>query len=151
MAALETDILVQLIRAKHACLLQLRDMGRRQLELIEAGNLSGLLDLLGAKQRPLLELQRAERAIDPFRAQDPQRRRWQSPEARALCARQIEECDALLREILAQERESEAVLSRRRDEAAARLQGMHAAGQARGAYTAPAQPAFSQLNLLSDG
>ncbi len=94
---METDILVQLIHAKHACLLQLRDLGRRQLELIEAENLSGLLDLLSAKQRPLLELQRAERAINPFRAQDPERRRWQSPETRALCARQIEECDALLR------------------------------------------------------
>ena len=42
----------------------------------------------------------------------------------------------MLREIIAQEKQSEAVLSRRRDEAAARLQGMHAAGQARGAYTA---------------
>ncbi len=151
MAALETDILVQLVRAKHACLVQLRDAGRRQLALIEAGNLTGLLDLLSAKQRPLLELQRIERVLDPFRAQDPERRRWQSPEVRAACARQIEACDALLREVLAQEKESEVVLSRRRDEAAVRLQGMHAAGQARGAYTAPAQAALNQLNLLSDG
>ena len=57
----------------------------------------------------------------------------------------------MLEEIIAQEKQSEEVLSRRRDEAAARLQGMHAAGQARGAYTAPSQPGFSQLNLLSDG
>jgi hypothetical protein len=151
MTALETDILVQLIRAKHACLVQLRDMGRRQLELIEAGNLTGLLDVLSAKQRPLLELQRAERAIDPFRSQDPQRRRWQSPEVRAACAGQIAACDQLLREIIAQEKRSEEIMSRRRDQAAAQLQGMHAAGQARGAYTAPGCPGFSQLNLLSDG
>ena len=62
MAALETDILVQLIRAKHACLTQLRDMGRRQIELIEAGDLTALLDLLSVKQRPLADLQRVEQA-----------------------------------------------------------------------------------------
>ncbi len=151
MTALETDILVQLIRAKHACLVQLRDIGRRQLELIEAGNLTGLLDLLSAKQRPLLELQRAERAIGPFRSQDPERRRWQSPEVRAACAKQLEDCDQLLREIIAQDKQSEATLSRRRDQAAAQLQGMHAAGQARGAYTAPARQILNQLNLLSNG
>ena len=90
MAVLETDILVQLIRAKHACLVQLRDMGRRQLELIEAGDLTALLELLSAKQRPLSELQRAERALGPFRAQNAAERRWPSPEDRAACAAQIE-------------------------------------------------------------
>ena len=150
MSAMETDILVQLIHAKHACLLQLRNLGRRQLELIEAGNLSGLLDLLSAKQRPLLELQRTERAINPFRP---------GPRAPPLAVardpppvhRQIEECDALLRESSPRKnrakRSCRSVATRR----PAQLQGMHAAGQARGAYTAPAQPGFSHLNLLSDG
>ncbi len=151
MASLGTDILVQLIRAKRACLTQLHDLGRRQLELIDAGNLTGLLDLLAAKQRPLAELQRVQRAIDPFRAQDPANRRWQSPDARDACARDIDECDRLLREILEREKKSEEILSRRRDETAVCLQGMHAAGQARGAYAASGRIDVSQLNLLSDG
>ena len=110
-------------------------MGRRQLELIEAGNLTGLLDVLSAKQRPLLELQRAERAIDPFRSQDPQRRRWQSPEVRAACAA----ADRGVRPVAAGDyrpgKTERRDLSRRRDQAAAQLHGMHAAGQARGAYS----------------
>jgi hypothetical protein len=97
MAVAETDILAQLIAAKHACLTQLRELGQKQLELIEAGSLTALLDLLSVKQRPLRELQRLERALDPFRGQDPARRRWQSSEQRAACAAQIEQCNALLR------------------------------------------------------
>jgi hypothetical protein len=151
MATLETDILVQLIRAKHARLLQLRDLGRRQLELIDAGNLTELLDLLSAKQRPLLELQRIERALDPYRGQDPAQRRWPSPEERASCARFIEQCDALLREVLDQEKRSEAAMGERRAATASQLQGMHVAGQARGAYTAPLRAGFSQLDLRTEG
>jgi hypothetical protein len=150
MSALETDILIQLIRAKHACLLGVRDMGRRQLELIRAGDMAGLLELLSAKQRPLNELQRIERALEPFRGQKPEQRRWQSPDARAACADQIEQCAALLREIMVQEKQSEEVLLARRDHTAGQLQQMHAAGQARGAYLAPTQPEFNQLNLLSE-
>jgi hypothetical protein len=43
------------------------------------------------------------------------------------------------------------MMIRRRDLAAVQLQGIHAAGQARGAYTAASHAEFNQLNLLSDG
>ena len=46
MPTLETDILADLIRAKRECLLQLRDLGRKQLELIDEGDMTALLDLL---------------------------------------------------------------------------------------------------------
>jgi len=150
MAVLDTDILVQLIRAKYAYLTQLRDMGRRQLELVDAANMTGLLDVLSAKQRPLAELQRIERALDPYRAQDPEGRRWQSAQQRAGCAEQLHSCDALLVEIIDQEKRSEETLVRRRDETAVKLQSMHVAGQARGAYAAAGHADFSQLDLLSD-
>ena len=86
---LETDILVQLIRAKHACLTQLRDMGRRQLELVDAGNLTGLLDVLSAKQRPLAELQRVERAWTRSGRKTREGRRWQSARTARRLRRQI--------------------------------------------------------------
>ena len=63
MTTAETDMLVQLVRAKHSCLVQLRDIGRQQLDLIDQGNIPGLLALLSAKQRPLMDLQRIERAL----------------------------------------------------------------------------------------
>lgn len=145
----DTDVLVQLAGAKRACLTQLRDMGKRQLDLIECGNTTGLLDVLSAKQRPLIELQRIERALDPFRGQDPEKRRWRTPADRAACARLVEECETMLSEIVRREKQCESVLTRQRDEAAVRLQGFHVAGQACGAYTAATHVQTSQLDLSS--
>ena len=45
--------------------------------------MSGLLDVLSAKHRPLGELRRIERALEPFRGEDPDERRWASPAERA--------------------------------------------------------------------
>ena len=42
MTALETDTLAELIRTKHACVLRLSDMGRKQAELIDTGNMTAL-------------------------------------------------------------------------------------------------------------
>ncbi len=145
-----TDVLADLIRAKRTCLMRLRDMGRRQLELIEAGEMTGLLDLLSARQKSIGQLQRIERALDPFRSEDPQQRRWRSPQDRAACAEQIQQCDALLGEIVSQEKCAEAALIRRRDQTAARLQEVHQAARARGAYAAPPSP-VSQVDLCSEG
>jgi len=150
MTSFQTDVLAELIRDKRACLVQLRDMGRRQLELIDAGDLTALLDLLSAKNAPLLKLQQIERALDPFRDQDPDQRPWRTPEDRGLCARQLQECEALLSEIVSQEKCCEGALVRRRDEAATRLQGAHLADRARGAYITEPHVPINQLDLLSD-
>jgi len=147
---LETEVLADLIGAKCVCLTQLRDMGRRQFELIDAGDVDALLDLLAAKQAPLMKLQRIERALDPFRDQNPEKRSWQRPQDRRHCAEQLRQCEALLSEIVSQEKCSEGLLIRRRDEAAAKLQGAHLADRARGAYTSQPRGAVNQLDLLSD-
>jgi hypothetical protein len=148
-ASFDTDVLARLVGAKRACLAQLRDLGERQFELIECGNTTALLDVLSAKQRPLIELQRIERALDPFRNQDPEKRRWRSPADRAACARLVAECEATLGEIVRREKQCESVLTRQRDEAAVRLQGLRTAGQACGAYTAMTHVQTSQLDLSS--
>lgn len=150
MTTFETDLLAELIGRRCDCLRELRDMGRWQLELIGKGTMTELLDLLSTKQRLLGELQRIERGLDPFRGQDPQARRWRSPERRQQCARQLEECESLVEEIVDRERQSERELTRRRDEVAAQLQGLHRAGQARGAYTAQPGPGVSQIDLSSE-
>jgi len=149
MPALDTDLLAELIRDKRECLLQLRDMGRRQLELIDEANMTALLDVLMAKQRPLQELQQIERALDPFRDQDPDQRRWRTGEDRRLCTEQLQQCERLLAEIISQEKCSEGALLRRRDEAASRLQSAQLAGQARQAYTAEPHRQTEQIDLYS--
>jgi hypothetical protein len=150
MTANETDILKDLIRVKRECLLQLRDMGRKQLATIDEGNMTSLMDVLAAKQRPLFTLQRIERALDPFRSQDPEQRVWRSPADRVQCAEQLQQCETLLAEIVSQEKCCEAALIRRRDEAAAQLQDAHLAGHARHAYLPEADAPMSELDLFSE-
>jgi len=151
MSEFETDLLGDLIRRKRSCLAQLRHMGTKQLELVRAGNINDLLELLATKQHVLIQVQQFERQLDRFRGEDPQKRRWRTPEARQACAADLAECERLLARIMAQEKQSEQELVQRRDEAAARLAGVHSAGEARSAYTAQPQPAAGRLNLVSEG
>lgn len=131
-------------------MVQLRDMGRKQLALIDEGNMALLMDVLAAKQRPLISLQRIERALDPYRKQDPEKRVWRSPIDRDQCSEQLQRCEILLAEIIKQEKCCEAALLRRRDEAAARLQGVHLAGYARDAYLPAMDVTLPQLDLSSE-
>jgi len=150
MTAHETDLLAELIGRKVDCLARLRDMGEKQLELVRADRITELLQVLGAKQRVLIELQRIERELTPFRDQAPDKRRWRTSEMRRECAQQLEECERLLGTIVAQEKESERELVRRRDDLAAQLQGIHLASQARGAYTAQSTPDAGRIGFLSE-
>jgi len=149
MSNLSTDILTQLVRARYACLLQLRDLGRRQLELIGQDNVTALLDLLSVKQKPLNDIQRIEKALDPYRGQDPEQRPWRSPADRAACAGLVQRCEALLKEIVVQEKQCEEIMVQKRDATAVRLQQLRSAGRAKGAYAARSGAAISQIDLSS--
>ena len=130
-------------------LVQLQSLGERQWELVREGRMTELLDVLGLKQRVLLQLQAVERELDPFRGEEPDARPWRSPEARRRCREQLAECESILAAIVEQEKKSECELTRRRDEAARRLSGMHTAAEARSAYRAPSGGAPGRLNLQS--
>ena len=145
----ETDVLLELVGLKQNCLEQLRTLGSRQLELIEAQDMTQLLNVLAAKHHLLAELQQLERRLDPFRGQDPRTRRWRTPELHERCARSIAASEQLFREVLEQERVAEANLRRHRDEAAARLHGAQLASQARGAYTQQ-EPHRGRLDVISE-
>lgn len=151
MTALDTDLLAELIRGRLVCLTKLRDMGRKQMEFVEGGQTTELLDLLAAKQRVFGDLQRIERRLAPFRDQDPDQRRWRTPDQREECARRLDECDALLGEIVIQEKRSAKELTRRRDDLTSQLEAMRRAGRARGAYTAESRMPASRLDLTSEG
>jgi hypothetical protein len=150
MTASETDTLAELIEQRHACLRSLRDLGRQQLELIQAGELAHLLTLLAGKQRLLTDLQATERALDPFRQQDPASRTWRNSATRQQCARLAADCESMLAEIVIQERQGEAAMSQRRDQTVASLEHFQAAGAARGAYAAEANATRRQLDLSSE-
>lgn len=146
----DTDRLAQLVARKYECLLTLCEQGRRQQTLIAAGEVNALLALLSDKQRSLEQLQDLERQLDPWRRDDPRERHWRTPEQRERCGELLARCETLFREILGQEQESERTLRARRDETAARLANLDAAGRAQVAYAADATCATNQLDLAAE-
>lgn len=131
-----TELLTVLIRKKHQVLVQLREIGRRQTELVTCGDIATLLKLLAAKQQLIAALQGLEGELKPFYAEDPEARVWRSPEERAECARQANECNALLEEVVALEKLGAEKMNTRKNEVAGQLQQVHAAAHVRTAYQA---------------
>ncbi len=146
----ETDLLIALIAKKQECLAQLCDLGARQLELIDDGDLTQLLKVLSAKQHVIGALQGIEKDLDPFSNQDPSERQWRSTEDRTHCAEQAAACQHLLGEIVLKEKESESRLTKRRDAVAVQLHDAHVAGKARGAYFAQSGLKTGMLDVTSD-
>jgi hypothetical protein len=133
---MSTEILAELVEQKRKCLTQLADLVRRQQPLIEAEEMTHLLDLLAVKQRLVVALEGIECKLAPFHKEKAEERRWASDRQRARCAEDLEAIKQLLDEILDRERRSEAELSRRRDRVHEQLEDTHRAQDARQAYTA---------------
>lgn len=146
MTDLGTDKLAELITQKRDCLTHLRDIGVRQLDTARSGEMELLMQLLAIKQRLLDQMLRIENQLKPFRDQDSERRTWATPKARQECAIIAKTCEALLDEIVQQEKQSEKELVRRRDDAEVRLQGTHVASQVHTAYATGDAPTRSAVD-----
>lgn len=133
---LNTEKLSDLIDKRHRCLLQLRDMGHKQGELIAIGEMGPLLRLISVKNQLIAAMQTIEQELVPFHEQDPDRREWPTEAARAKCAEQAEGCRQLLDEVMMLERQNEQNMVERRDQVAKQLQAAQAANTARSAYQA---------------
>jgi hypothetical protein len=147
---MESTILAELIAKKHDLLVQLRDAGARQIELITAGDMTHLLKLLSSKQRLLNGLQDLERQLNPFRQQDAGQRIWASDVERQRCSHTASRCEALLAEVVEHERQSELCLMAHRDRVAIQLDGLQQASQARRAYAEPLPSDVCRLDLSSE-
>ncbi|MFO0792354.1 MAG: hypothetical protein U0805_23080 [Pirellulales bacterium] len=133
---LETEQLADLIRKKHQVLVQLREIGLRQADLVKGGEIASLLKLLASKQHLIVALQTLEGALKPFYAQNADARVWRSPADRAECAQQASECNAILEQIVVLEKQGAEQMDARRNEVAQQLQQAHAAAHVRNAYQA---------------
>jgi hypothetical protein len=142
-----TEILSQRMQQKLELLGQLRELGLHQVALIDAGDMAQLLRLLAAKQRVLAALTSVERALDPFRGQDPEQRIWSSPDDRQRCAQMAADCEKLLAMIVERERHSQSQMSLRRDEVSARLDAARGTAEAQRAYANPPAYSANQLDL----
>lgn len=147
---MDTDLLAELMGRRLAVLTALRDMSRRQIELVSGSETTALLKLLADKQTLIDELSRTDRRLDPFRDQDPDSRRWRSLEDRRRCQQQAQDCAALLGEIILLEQHSATDLQRRRDQVAQRMHGAHSADRARHAYSGGVGAIRGGLDITSD-
>ena len=145
-----TTELAGLIRRKHGCLSQLRDLGTRQLELVESGDMPQLLKVLAAKGHLIAVLQSIEGELEPYRTEDPESREWSDAELRTKTGELSAECQQLLAEVIQQEKNAEGRMTLRRDEAASQLQGAHVATNARQAYQSEPSTSRRTLDLSSD-
>ena len=157
MTPLDTDILADLIHGKHGLLLQLRDLGRRQLELIEANDLTQLLKLLASKQKTI-DRAAVDSNADWIRfvagSGDPRVAHGRRPRPLRSNGGGVRSRQGGDRAGRTNERDSR--LTFRRDEAASRLQGVHQASQIRHAYTDGARSStastryfFGRLNRMT--
>jgi hypothetical protein len=131
-----TITLADLMQKKRKCLEQLRELGRRQLELIAGGDATELLRIAAAKQQLIVALQMIEKRLTPFHEQAPEARSWASPEARSRCAADAEACRLLVQEVMAMEQDGERQLTARRDGVATQLRMAAQGGRVREAYGA---------------
>lgn len=131
-----TEKLIELIRKKHQVLVQLREFGSRQSALVSSGEITGLLKLLGTKQHLITGLQALEQELKPYYAENPEARVWRSPADRAECAKLVAECNALLEQVVALEREGAEQMVARKSEVEQQLHHAHAAVHVRNAYAA---------------
>lgn len=147
---LETELLAEFIGKKLALLEQLRDLSRRQTDLVSGDDMPRLLSVLSAKQKLLNELQKIQKRLEPFRTQDPATRQWRSQAERERCRQLVERGETLLGEIMLVEKQSETEMARRRDDAAERLQGFNSSADATRAYIhSPGSPR-STFDLSSE-
>lgn len=146
---METEQLANLIDKKYEVLSLLRQLSRAQSDIVQCGDITRLMKLLATKQNLLNQLQNLEQQLDPFRSQDPDSRRWKSPERRQHAREMATRCESLLNEIMLVEKQCEGELVLRRDATSTRLQGIHSVTQATDAYTSNG-PMHSQLDLSSD-
>ena len=144
---LNTENLAELIGRKHRCLIQLRELGRRQAALISSGDLGELLRMFAGKQRLIDQLQEIERNLDPFRAQPSQSRIWASAGVRNQCGDLVEQSQRLLDEILEQEEHNESALRLKREAAAAKLQSLQVTKHAKTAYAESTAPNLRGFDL----
>jgi len=142
--ALSTTRLAGLITAKQQVLEILVQLGRKQVALIAAGDMTSLLKLLAGKQSVMSHLQMIEQAMAPFRDEDPESRVWESPTHRMACQARADQCNDLLREAMQLEQTAEAEMVKRRDSAQVALTSVQAAADARAAYI-PLGPAAASL------
>lgn len=110
-----TEQLFSLMEAKLGLLSELRNLAIQQSDAVEKQDVAELLQLLGRKQGLMERLQAIQDQLRPFADEDPEQRRWSSPERRAACQATQRRCDQSIEEILVMEHRAIETMTSQRD------------------------------------
>ena len=84
--------------------------------------MTALMTLLSRKQDLMGALGNVQSQLAQFQGQDPEQRKWSSPERRKTCQEMVARCDQLLQELIVMEDRSLGNMNLQRDTVAAQLQ-----------------------------
>jgi len=91
----------ELIRSEEELLKRLLLVSQRQLEIVEAGNATVLVEHLGQRQRLWHEFELLEQQLAAHKGIPPEKRVWKSAEERQQTEWALNRCKMLLEEIMA--------------------------------------------------
>jgi hypothetical protein len=130
----------RIFRARRGAFADLLRLSRHQRSLIEADDYTGLLSILGAKQRVLGQLEELGRAYPGLADRWRSDRDGLDANGRSDCEKLLEETETLLLHLSTEERECGEELTRRRDLTRLELQGLASASTAANGYRDSAAP-----------
>ncbi len=114
----------ELIRLREGILMRLVPISERQREIVESGDVSLLMELLGRKFKVFEEFERTEQQLAPFKDIPPEERIWDSEEERLRTAKSIEHSKELIAEILRNDERSTGLMAQQKDELAEQIRRM---------------------------
>ena len=144
------DRLMDLLRQEQALYETFLEFSRRQLTVIQAGEVSDLLSLLGRKQELLAQIDRVERELAPAKAHWDQVRASFSDAERAAVEALIDAVRGVLEELIGLEKKGEESLRAQRRKTLDRIEQAERGTQLGAAYGAGAKPVVNRYVDITD-
>ena len=137
--------LLQAFTSRRQCFAELLELSREQFRLIDEDDYTRLLRILGSKQRIIGRLEEIGKTYPRLGQEWKTRRDRLSTATRRACDETLAATDAMLAEIMEQERISTEHLARRREETRLQLQSVAAGAHAQTAYRDSLAPVTHRL------
>jgi len=131
----------ELIRSEEELLKRLLLVSQRQLELVEEGNVTVLIQHLGQRQQLWNEFEFLEQQLAPHKGIPPEHRVWRNAEERQMTEVSLNRCKELLEKILENDQACLTKTATQKEEVEGQLQRIQ-----RGAPVATAYGRQSQLS-----
>jgi len=124
----------ELIRREEELLQRMLLISQRQLEIVDLGNATILIEHLGLRERLWHEFELLEQQLTPHKGIPPEQRVWKNAEERHLTESTLNRCKALLEEIMVNDQLSIEKTAARRDDVAEQLRRIQRTGTVAPAY-----------------